>query len=110
MSPARTSPSAALSYATITAFDFGARQQWMTGLRQVQPRLPGSPTNSSARAAATAACSAVGSAIPVFAGEDDEPPGDEPRILTRRDHPGQVVQRRVTSPPRIDLMKALMTS
>ena len=31
----------------------------------------------------------------VLAGEDHQPPGDEPRVLPRLDHPRQVVQRRV---------------
>ena len=31
----------------------------------------------------------------VLGSEDDHPAGDEPRVLPRLDHPGQVVQRRV---------------
>ena len=38
------------------------------------------------------------------------PAGDEPRVLPRLDHAREVVQRRSTSLPRTDLMKALMTS
>ncbi len=49
--------------ALITALDLGAIEMWMTAwVRLIL--ASGSPTNSTAWAAATAVCSAVGSAIP----------------------------------------------
>ncbi len=49
--------------ARMTAFDFGASAMWMTAWARLI-RASGRPTNSTACAAATAVCSAVGSAMP----------------------------------------------
>ncbi len=48
----------------ITALDLGARERWITAWARLM-RASGSPTNSTACAAATAVCSAVGSAMPM---------------------------------------------
>ena len=93
-SPACTSAAAAM-IAVATALDLGASAMWIAAWARFS-RASGRPTNSTAWAAATAACSAVGSAMSdVLAGVHDQPPGDEPRVLTGLDHPGQVVQGRV---------------
>ena len=56
----------------------------------------GRPTQSRACAAATATSRARGSARPdVLRGEDDQPPGDEPRVLAGGDHRREPVQGRV---------------
>ena len=46
----------------------------------------------------------------VLAGQDHDPAGDEPGVLTGLEHARQPVVAASGSEPRIDLMKALMTS
>ena len=58
------------------------------------PGAPGHPDELHRLRRGVAVCSAVGSAIPL-GGVDDQPPRDEPRVLSRFNHPRQVVQRRI---------------
>ena len=84
----------AASIAVITAFDFGARASAMVAWARLS-RASGIPISWTACAAATAVVQRgrVGQAD-VLAGQDHQPAGDEPGVLPRLDHPGQVVQRR----------------
>ena len=78
-----------------TAFDFGASEQWMTAWARLSC-ASGSPTSSSADAAATATCSALGSAMPMSSDARMTMRRAMNRgVLPRLEHPGQVVQRRV---------------
>ena len=90
--------------ATVTRFDFGAQARCTTAWARLS-WASGSPTNSTARAAASATTRASGSASPdVLAGQDDQPAGDEPGVLARLEHPGQPVEAGVgiRAPDRLD--------
>ena len=70
---------------------FGAVARWIAAWLRLSC-ASGSPTCSSACAAATATSSACGIGHPdVLAGEDDHPPGDEAGVLAGLQHPRQVV-------------------
>ena len=73
----------------------GASALWTTAWARMI-RASGIPIWATACMAATAVCSAVGSAMPTSSRRrDDDAPGDEPRVLPGLEHPGEVVQRRV---------------
>ena len=73
-------------------FDFGAVARWTTACARFSC-ASGSPTNSTARAAASATRSDIGSAMPdVLRGQDHQPAGDESCVLARLEHPGQPVE------------------
>ena len=78
--------------AVMTALDFGATASAIVAWARLS-RASGIPISCTAWAAATAVVQRgrVGQAD-VLAGQDDQPAGDEARVLPRLDHPGQVVQ------------------
>ena len=76
----------------ITAFDLGASASAIMAWARLS-RASGMPISCTACAAATAVGQRGRVGQPdVLAGQDDQPAGDEPGVLARLDHPGQVVQ------------------
>ncbi len=80
---------------TVAAFDFGAQARYVTAWASVSWHS-GRPTSSQAWAAATAKRQGrrIGVAH-VLAGEDHDPPGEEPHVLAPFQHPRQPVEGRV---------------
>ena len=80
---------------TVAAFDFGAQARYVTAWASVNWHS-GRPTNSQACAAATASGrrGRIGIAH-VLAGQDHQPPGEEPHVFAPFEHPGQPVEGRV---------------
>ena len=76
----------------MTRFDFGAVARWTTAWARLSC-ASGSPTNSTARAAASATSRRmrVGHAD-VLGREDHQAPGDEAGVLARLEHAGQPVE------------------
>ena len=98
----------AAEIAVVDAFDFEPRARYAAAWAKLRTHS-GSPTRSTAAAAAVATASARGSAFPTSSdAEDDHPPGDEPRILAAFEHHGEVVERRVGVEPRVALIHAEM--
>ena len=101
--PAVTSAIAA-STARITAFDFGASDERDHGLAEVEPRLRHPDQLDGLRRGHRGRQGGRVGQPDVLARQDDQPAGDEARVLAGSDHPSQVVQRRidVASPDRLD--------
>ena len=86
--------------ATVLLFDFGAVARYTTAWARLSC-ASGSPTYSTACAAAVASGSASGSAMPdVLGGQDHEPAGDEAGVLAGLEHAGEPVERRRRRPSR----------